>query len=60
MTYRQFQHKLLNYELREKNRFLHEQQTALNIMQNELKTIVSTINFQCLSNRMIRNNEKET
>ena len=59
LTYKQFQFKLLNYEINEKSKLLKNQQQALNETKCEFKNSTSFLDFHCLYNRMSRSNNKK-
>ena len=59
LTYKQFQFKLLNFELNEKNKLLKEQTTQLNNVKSEFKSKVSSMDYHCLTNRLVKSNDKK-
>ena len=59
LTYKQFQFKLLNYELSEKRKWLTSQMNLLNETKTKLRSSVSFIDFHCLSSRLIQSNNKK-
>ena len=59
LTYKSFQFKLLNYELKEKNKLLKKHTDNYDTTKRELKNILSFLDFHCISNRMIKSNQSK-
>ena len=57
LTYKSFQFKLLNIEIREKQRLLKLQEDDYHVAKADLRKVLSWLDYQCLSNRLLESNK---